>query len=147
MAGKKGRSGRKPKPTVLHIAQGTHRNDRHGPQDAQPEIDPTLTKPEFECPYASKLWDDEVQATIDAGLATKVDGPLLRSACELWGLYVMSYQIALNDPTDKDARIAVTNYWAKFEQAAARFGWNPSDRSRLKIEKPKAPGIAPRKRG
>jgi len=146
MAGKKGRSGGRPKPTALHISQGTHRADRHGPIDSQVEFDPEIEKPNFECPYAEAMWNKEVQATIDAGIVTKVDGPLLRSACDLWGLYMMSCQIATNDPTDRDARIAVTAYWAKFEQAAARFGWNPSDRSRLKIEKPKASGIQARKR-
>jgi len=34
MAGKPGRSGRRPLPVALHLAKGTYRADRHGPKPA-----------------------------------------------------------------------------------------------------------------
>lgn len=34
MAGRKGRSGRRPVPVALHVARGTYRRDRHGPLPA-----------------------------------------------------------------------------------------------------------------
>lgn len=147
MAGKRGRSGPKPKPTMLSIADGTHRPDRHGEIGEAVRADTHFEKPNFQCTYADALWEETIVPAMAAGYLTVLDAPLCRSVCELWGLYVMSYDIALSEPTDKDARIAVTNYWAKFEQAAARLGLNPCDRARLKIEKPKPTGIAARKRG
>jgi hypothetical protein len=55
--------------------------------------------------------------------------------------------VANSNPIDKDARISVTAYWAKFEQGAARFGLNPSDRQKIKADKPVKPLIAARQRG
>jgi P27 family predicted phage terminase small subunit len=104
-------------------------------------------KPVFECSYASSLWDELVDRLHAAKLLKAVDIPLLQSACEMWGLYRKCYVLANNDPTNKDCRIAVTAYWAKFEQAAARFGLNPSDRQRLRTETPTRQAIAARQRG
>lgn len=92
-------------------------------------------KPSFISQDASHLWDvllDQVAHRLKAE-----DIPLLQSACELWGLYRASYELAVIEPTNKDARIAVTSYWQKFEQATARFGLNPADRQRLKTQPPK----------
>lgn len=147
MAGKRGRSGRRPKPRVLHIAEGTHRDDRHGAVGDSFDAEGAPEKPEFSNPWAAQLWEQEVSDLINRGIAKKLDRAMLQSMCELWGLYRHSLSIAEDNPIDKDARIAVATYWAKFEQAAARFGMNASDRSRLKIEKPKTPLIQQRKRG
>lgn len=147
MPGKRGRSGRKPTPQIVKIAAGTYRPHRDGDIGEIPQADARPEKPNFQCPYAEKFWDETICPAIDAGYITVLDAAICKSACELWGLYVVSYDIALNSPTDKDARIAVTNYWAKFEQAAARLALNPADRQRMRIEKPKPTGITARKRG
>lgn len=147
MAGKPGRSGRRPKPDVLKIAQGTYRAKRSGNPKDKVDVKGAPKKPHFENPYADALWDETVKELVELGVATKIDAPLLRTMCELWGLYRMAYEIAEKDPTDKDARIAVVSYVAKFEQVAARFGLNPSDRGRIKIEKPKQSVTQARKRG
>lgn len=78
---------------------------------------------------------------------TLVDLALLQSTCEMWGLYRSAFALAAANPIDKDARIAVTSYWAKFEQGAARFGMNPSDRQRIKATKAAKPSIQARQRG
>ncbi len=93
------------------------------------------------------MWDSHVRALEEMGVATPTDAAILQSMCELWGLYRMAYELAESMPIDKDARIAVTTYWAKFEAAAARCGLNPSDRGRLKVDVAKPAGIQARKRG
>lgn len=106
-----------------------------------------MVKPEFTNAAASDLWDEVVAELVSLGVATPLDVPMLKSMCEVWGLYRAAYKVAEDDPTDKDARIAVVAYWAKFEQAAARFGMNASDRGRLQIAKKPKGGITARKRG
>lgn len=147
MAGKRGRSGRRPKPDAVKLAAGTYRYSDSGDPEEKPEADGAPQKPVFASVHASELWDKTVTELVAMQVAARIDSALLRSMCELWGLYRISYEIAESDPTDKDARIAVVAYWAKFEQAAARFGMNPSDRGRLRIEKPKEPAIPARQRG
>lgn len=137
MAGKLGRSGRPPSPVSGDSAFTV----------LMPPLPEMPQKPEFECPLAGELWDEVAGKLHEAKLLRVVDLPLLQSACELWGLYRRAYSAANRNPVDKDCRIAVTAYWAKFEQAAARFGLNPSDRQRLKTDAPVRPAIAARQRG
>jgi P27 family predicted phage terminase small subunit len=93
------------------------------------------------------LWSLVVDSFRDAGILAAIDAALLRSACELWNLYRKAFKLAKKDPTDKDARIAVTNYWHAFETAASRLGMNPLDRSRLRpVVDPKKSGIKARRR-
>lgn len=136
MSGKLGRSGR---PRV------------NWPDDESiltlPALEELPEKPSFVSEDASQLWDDVAETLYDEKKLTLVDLALLQSTCELYGLYRASYAIAAQCPTDKDARIAVTSYWAKFEQGAARFGMNPSDRQRIKATKKVKPSIQARQRG
>lgn len=121
MPGTAGRSGRLPDLSVVDDGGGVLPIAGGGTHPA---------KPSFMSGEASQLWDSLIEQV--SHRLKPEDMPLLQSACELWGLYRASYDEAVLDPTDKDARIAVTSYWAKFEQAAARFGLNPADRQRLK---------------
>jgi P27 family predicted phage terminase small subunit len=106
-----------------------------------------LEKPQFESRDASDLWDEVANSLHTAGKLSVADLAMLRSTCEMWGLYRAAFRVANSNPIDKDARIAVTAYWAKFEQGAARFGLNPSDRQKIKADKPVKPLIAARQRG
>ena len=87
------------------------------------------------------MWDQVVADLTSRGIAKKIDTAMLISLCELWGLYRQAMNAAKTMPTNKDARISVVTYWAKWEVAAATFGLNPSDRARLQINdeaKPKS---------
>ncbi len=134
MAGKPGKGGRPATPSAVRIAAGTNRKHRHGkPEEAYDPFELPI-KPHFHSVVASELWDEAVIPLIEAGVAKAVDSSLLVSMCELWGLYRHAFEIASQDPIDKDARIAVATYWGKFETAASRCGIGPTDRARLKIE-------------
>lgn len=148
MSGKLGRSGRKATPDVVKFAHGTYRPTRDGEPGSKPAATGSPDKPTFVDANAEWLWESTVTRLTATGVAKQIDTALLRSMCELWGLYCASYSVAVKDPTDKEARCAVVGYWAKFEQAAARFGMNASDRSRLQVEEPESSGgIVARQRG
>lgn len=135
------KGGQPPTPSAVRIASGTNRKHRHG--DPSEAFDPAElpTKPHFASVDAEALWDSSVVPLIDAGVAKAVDQPLLQSMCELYGLYRSSFEIAVQDPIDKDARIAVATYWGKFETAASRCGIGPTDRARLRIETGSTPKV------
>lgn len=138
MAGKKGRSGKRRSSDEIKIAQGTYRADKSGALDEKPLIDGEVSAPEFRNPHAAELWESHVEPLIEVGVVKPTDVAMAKSMCQMWGLYCESFELAALAPADKDARIAVTSYWTKFEAAAARFGMNPSDRSRLRTDKPKS---------
>ena len=137
MAGKRGRSGKRRAADEIKIASGTYRADKSGALDEKPVIEGHIATPEFLNPHAAELWDTHVVPLIEAEAIKPTDVAMAKSMCQMWGLYCESFELANLEPTDKDARIAVTSYWTKFEAAASRFGMNPSDRSRLRTDKPK----------
>ena len=136
MAGKRGRSGPKAKPTELKILDGTFRKSRDGAPEGRPDLSGEIIPPELRSPAALDMWETQVQRLIDSEVIKPTDVPMALSMCQLWGLYCECYEAARMNPIDKDTRIAVCSYWTKFEQVAARFGMNPSDRSRLRLDKP-----------
>lgn len=139
-------AGRPRKPTELKVKQGTYRADRDGPlPEDLPHLDGEIATPEFPDPAAKAMWEDHIQPLIGLSVVKPTDVPLAISMCQLWGLYCECYEAARLDPTDQDTRVAVCSYWTKFEQAAARFGMNPSDRSRLRLDKP-VQGVRSRRR-
>ncbi len=139
-------AGRPRKPTEIKVLQGTYRRDRDGPLPADlPQLDGEIATPDFPDPAALEMWNTHIQQLIDARVVKPTDVPLAISMCELWGLYRSSYEAARKSPTDQDTRVALCSYWTKFEQASARFGMNPSDRSRLRLDKP-AQGVRSRRR-
>lgn len=137
--------GRPRKPVEQLKREGRFRKDRHGDR-SEPVIDDVPTRPKTLTGEAKALWDEVVPALIKAGVARATDAPLLVSMCELWALYRAAHKVAVKWPTDKDARIAVTAYWAKFAAAAAVCGMSPEARSRVAVDAPKTGGVAARKR-
>ena len=91
-----------------------------------------------ECPadlgkHAQWLWDSVVDDLVRLNVAKKLDTAHLWAMCEVWGLYRAAMEVAIKDPTDKDARIAVVSYLASFETAAAKCGLSPADRAKLTV--------------
>jgi len=143
--------GRKKKPTGLHIAEGTHRADRHGdPADeiqAEGEPIPDDDLPEM----GKKLWEQIVPQLTKLGVVSVLDSPLLNQMCRqyargmAWDQKILSRK-RLDKNMMKDERIS-SMIWNDFNRVAARFGLSPSDRASLRIERPKNTGIPKRKRG
>ncbi len=130
-----GKRGPPRKPTELLKLHGTYRDDRHAKRgDQTPPANP-LTKPKGMSAAASKLWDQVVREHEARNLLGEIDQAALQSCCELWGFYRAAVARANKEPTNKEARIAVTSYWAAFNRAAVQFGLSPTARANLEIEK------------
>jgi len=85
MAGVKGRSGRKRKPTALRIANGAHPSLL--PQDEpQPERS-SLVPPEYLSDDAKKLWATAAAQLDACGVMTSTDEPALAQYCEQFVLW------------------------------------------------------------
>ena len=131
-------AGRKRKPTAQLKTEGRFRKDRHADRADEPTAEGKPTRPRTLDKEASWFWRVHVRPLIKAGVATALDQSALWQLCELWSLYRRAAEVANDDPTDKDARIAVTQYRAAWDSLASRFGLTPADRARLRVE-PKAP--------
>jgi P27 family predicted phage terminase small subunit len=78
--------GRPPKPPRLHLLQGTHRKDRHGPADKElPAVKLTknLPPPDFLDEFGKGVWGPAVEHLENNGLLADVDEHLLGLYC-LW---------------------------------------------------------------
>ena len=142
MPGTRGRSGGSNKlAESIRIARGTGKTEPTLASQLRSE----LKRPKFKSRHARDLWNSVAEDLQQAGVVKSIDAALLQCTCELWGLYREAFDRASADPTDKDCRLAVASYFSKFEQCCARFGLNPADRSRLKVDKPETSGVRTRK--
>lgn len=147
MAGKPGRSGRKPKPDSLKLAKGTYRADRFGDPSSKPDPGGVPEMPEFTLKESEEFWKEYIPMLVQLRIATSADAPRLQMMAEAWGLLRKATAAVNNDPIDKDARIAYAEYAKQFQLAAAEFGLNPSARSKIILPETKKPTIQGRQRG
>jgi len=146
MAGAKGRSGRRRKPTALKESQGTARADR----DPPPVEMPTGfrgEKPPGLHPTAAAEWDRLVPICKRAGILTDADWPA-------WSLGFWSYSVALHCMDYLGARsldewstesesgyrqigpelAILKTHWSQALQFCREFGLTASARSGLNID-------------
>lgn len=93
---------------------------------------------------ARQLWDSVVPALAQRGVATLVDTAELSALCDWWGRWRAACREMneINDLQSKEyyrLQILASNAWKSFSHAAAKFGLNPSDRARLRLD----PGTKP----
>lgn len=153
MAGVKGRSGRKPKPTYLKVLDG-NRGKRK--VDVDGEMQPELGVPEspdWMPDEAKDEWDRLVDELERKGGLALIDRAALASACVMWARFVQAeLDIAANgivliqiEKELDDGRILISRavknpavQISKDAQAAYRawcseFGLTPSARTRVKV--------------
>lgn len=136
-------AGRPPKPTKLKILQGNP-GKRALPKG---EPQPTLgipTRPAWLSPEAKREWNRVVRELDALGLLAHVDRALLAAYCECWGQYVDAVKSlrkagTLTFTTDKGyiaqrPEIGIAKAMVeKMMQLSARFGFTPSDRSKMSM--------------
>ena len=97
----KQKTGRPPKPPELRLANGTHRNHRHGPRDAigtetvlskVPHIPDKSKRPEFR-----RRWKQYCSCLIAVGRLTSRDLPVIEGICDAHQHY-FDAQEHLKDP-------------------------------------------------
>ncbi len=129
-----GKRGPPRKPTELLKLHGTYREDRHATRGDQQAPAAPLTKPKGLSATASQLWDQIVREYQARNLLGEIDQAVLQSCCEMWSFYRAAAKRAAKEPTNKDARLAVTQYFAAFNRAALQFGLTPAARANMQIE-------------
>jgi P27 family predicted phage terminase small subunit len=130
--------GRPSKSLDEHKLAGTYRPGRHGndSQSWEPTGEPS---PPYELTEdAAELWEQLVPVLVQRGVATAVDSAELAAMCTFWRRFRQASR-ALDELTDcgdlkacrllRQANIA----FKAFSAIAAKFGLNPSDRSRLRL--------------
>ena len=125
-----------PKPTKLKVLEGTHRPDRWGDPNHEMSPDGLPVEAVTLDGAAREHWDDVVPVLIQTGVATSADGYALTAMCEAWQLMRESHVLAKQNPTGKGERCSYLGYLKQWESFAARFGLTPSDRTRIRVNKP-----------
>ena len=131
--------GRPRKPLPALLLEGRYRADRHGEADAVwlPDGGPS-TAPEWLSADARLLWDQLAPQLSGAGVATDVDRAELSALCDWWARYREALR-TLDEVEDRKTTefyrlsILASMAWKNFASAAGKFGLNPSDRARLRL--------------
>lgn len=128
--------GRPPKPTQLHVVDGTFNTTRHAARAHAPAGKGKPEKPQGLDEFGEECWNNFVGRAVEIGVGCEIDSVAVAEACRLYSFYRRACAAAALDPVDKEVRCAVTGYWAAFERLASRFGFTPADR--LKLVAPKS---------
>jgi phage terminase small subunit len=131
---------RPPKPTQLHVVDGTFNVTRHGKRKHAPQAEGTPEKPANLDVFGSECWGKLVEPALRMGIGRGIDAVAVEELCRLYSFYRRSCEKAQTNPIDKETRCAVVGYWGAFEKMAARFGFTPADRLRLVAPKPEGSG-------
>jgi hypothetical protein len=113
--------GAKPKPTRLHLVDGTYRPDRH--PEAEPQPDGPIRKPAKLRGRAGELWDEFIAR---AHWLTWADGPKALSWCHLQAEFERS-------PTKM-----VASRIAQLRGLGSELGFDPTSRARMGTTKANA---------
>ena len=140
MAGRPGRSGRKPKPIYLKVLEGNpgHRplnKNEPRPRPAVPYCPSHLSK------EAQKEWRRIVPELAAVGLITRMDRAALAMFCEAWGRWLEAevalrkFGVMVKSPSGfpmQSPYLAVANKAMEQMRALlAEFGMSPSARTRV----------------
>ena len=134
--------GRPPKPTRLKQLQGNPGKRPLNKREPHPESG-APTRPEWLLPEAKREWNRVVPELERMGLLAKIDRAMLAGYCQCWGMYVEALKdIEKNGTTfvtDKGyegPRPSVgiaTKMLSQIATFSAKFGFTPSDRSRIAV--------------
>lgn len=140
--------GRKPKPTYLHVIEGTLRKDRHRtPPQAQQPADRLLEPPAFMNEAQRAIWGYAIRHA-PGGLLRKLDISALTAwvvACEIHqrsakmlaevGAAGLLYKTPTTGTLIQNPLVGVLNRQAVIMlKAAAELGFTPSSRSRVSAD-------------
>ena len=148
MAGIRGKSGRRPKPSYLKVLQGTNRPDRVNESEAMP--DALLERAPLHLSKAARQeWRRMGERLLAVGLITVLDNPAFALYCEAWAKWreaedrLAAEGMVYLAPSGAPHVSPYYQIAAQERQAAYRFliefGMTPASRSRVKAApKPQA---------
>lgn len=144
MAGKPGRSGRKPKPTAVHVLQGTFRPDRHS--GGEPEPPTSIPEPPKSLKgEALAEWDRITVLLAASKCIAELDRSALAAYCIEWSRYVnannkLRLANTLLAESTKGTKMphpllrVSDRALANMLRICQEFGMTPASRSRLDVE-------------
>ncbi|MGE4190747.1 MAG: P27 family phage terminase small subunit [Thermoanaerobaculia bacterium] len=142
-------AGRPRKPTAQKIAEGTHRKDRDGNR-ADLVAGGKPQKPDWLNAAAAKFWDRWVPVLVDMQIAKEIDSVELANACFWWDQsHEAAKALAKFKPNHPMYQVVLGSAIATRKQwlsAAAKFGFTPPDRTRIKVEETSSSGVRRRDR-
>src|SRR5262249_10888506 len=116
--------GRKPKPTALHLIQGSFNATRHADRSGAPQPSGEVVKPGFVKGPAERLWNKYATPLIAQGVLTSWDVDMFGVCCVMMAEFQKAPQ-------------RFTAAWTTQMRAlASSFGLLPADRARLHTPKP-----------
>jgi phage terminase small subunit len=123
---------RPPKPTALHRAAETYREDRHGTRIDEQVAGGSPQKPDWLNADASWAWD-EITSCLAAGVLASVDVLLLAGTCRWWAEW-RRWDLAMGDGEcdPYKAGCMAGMAWKAFTVGASKLGLSPVDRARLR---------------
>ena len=130
-----------PKPHALHIAEGSFRKDRHGSPDEIVYADGDPSPVRKLTGEALKFWNRVVPDLVSMKVAATVDSDALTQMAECHALVLSAHEKVQENPIGRSERTSYLAYLAEWGRWAGRFGMTPSDRARLRVEKPKKSGL------
>ena len=143
MAGVRGRSGRKAKPTKVLQLHGTFRSDRRNRDEPQPEI-AIPDRPEFLKGEAAREWQRLVPLLVKEKCLTEWDRAALAAYCQTWKEYralcvrvhrVSQYTTLTSQGTEIQHPLvgAKNTAFNNLLRICGEFGLTPSSRTRLAV--------------
>lgn len=143
------RSGRPPEDEAVKEARGTKRRDRDRGDAPQVEA-AILPPPDHLTDRAAKEWKRLMPMLTRAGLFTALDSAALEAHCVAYDLSVQALkqlglepELVIELPNGFSQANPLLGIIASQQKAAAdfgaRFGLDPASRSKLRVQKPKAP--------
>ena len=122
--------GRKPKPTVLHVLEGTLKPERHAGRTDQ-RATGTPDKPTDLDAEANALWG-MIQGELGT-LTKRPAGPALAQFCRLWSRLRQAEQLFDIDILEVRSRDLYLKLLAQWHKMASDFGLTPAARCKLTI--------------
>src|SRR5262245_32362085 len=116
--------GRKPKPTALHLIQGSFNPTRHADRSDAPQPSGEVLKPAFVRASAAKIWEKYAPQLQAQGVLTSWDVDMFG----VWCVMVAGFK----KRPERFAAALMTHMRA----LASSFGLLPADRARLHTPKP-----------
>lgn len=132
MAGKKGSSGRPPKPTEVLKNQGTFRGDRHARRSDTARVSGVPQKPVGLTPQQDFIWNEVVSFLPPESLGS-IDTTIMRDMLRWYAVYSESMSMLEQDIENKNLRTTATAAWDRFIKLAVEYGMTPVARARLQL--------------
>ena len=116
--------GRKPKPTSMHLIQGTFNAARHADRSDEPKPQGEVLKPAFVKGPAARLWKKYAPDLIAQGVLTSWDVDMFA----VWCVLMSEFQ--------KNPQGFTAAQMSQMRALASAFGLLPAERARLRTPKP-----------